>query len=173
MAKRQKVKAWKETFGEVLGGFDLLPKLAYAELETEVGDAPSFMFWGLYLVRVKNPKKIVAPFCIVDNLDSAATAFVIKDTRVTTPIVINAGPAPAITSVAELQGGKWYHAGLAKDRTTLGNVYDELRKFATSVELVLGVLPFYKLTIHTDDRVKEKDHVYAAIAEASVKKYKK
>lgn len=162
--KRQKTDKQKPEFGEVLGGFDLLPKVGYRELEFAVGDVPSFMFWGLYLVKTKSEKSVKLPFSVVDNLDPTGTVFVIKDTRVVKPIVINLGPTPAVFSVAELQGGKWYNAGLSDDRLALAEAHEQMEKFCKSIQLVLGILPLQLLEIHVDHSVKTGDDVYVAIA---------
>jgi len=163
--KRQKTEKEKPEFGEVLGGFDLLPKIAYRSLESAIGDAPCFMFWGLYLIKIKAEKRIKLPFSVVDNLDPSGTVFVIKDTRVVKPIVINLGPTPATFSAAEFRGGKWYHAGLLDDRLALAASHEEMEKFCKSIQLVLGILPLQLLEIHVDHRVKTDDHVYIAIAQ--------
>jgi len=170
MSKRQKVVP---TFGELVGGLDLLPKIGYTKLESAVGSVPCFMFWGLYLVHVKDLKTIAPQFCVVDNLDESGTIFILKDVRVTKPLVINAGFTPAVQSVAELKKKKWYHIGLYPDRLAVADAYDELRAFSSKVELILGVFPLQKLKIYTDDRVKEDDHVYMAILEARNKRDKK
>ncbi len=164
--KRQKTEKEKPEFGEVLGGFDLLPKIGYRSLESAIGDAPCFMFWGLYLIKkTKSKKSIKPPFSVVDNLDPTGTVFVIKDTRVVKPIVINLGPTPATFSAAECRGGKWYHAGLLDDRLALAASHEEMEKFCKSIQLVLGIYPLELLEIHVDHRVKTDDHVYIAIAQ--------
>lgn len=159
-------------FSECLGAFDLLPKLGYRDMETAIGDHPAFMFWGLYLVE-SSESKIKMPFCIVDNLDAEAKTFVIKDTRVEKPIVINMGPAPAVFSVAELRHKKWYHAGLYADRTQLTQAHKELREFCSKTSLVLGIRPLQTLAIHTEERVKCDDDVYLAISIERIKQQKR
>lgn len=159
-------------FSEFLGHFDLLPKVGYADLEEARGDCPSFMFWGLYLVETSQDK-IEMPYSIVDNLDSEAKTFVIKDTRVVKPIIINLGPTPALFSVAELRGLKWYHAGLAKDRLQLGEVHADLMTFCSKIALVLGIKPLQCLGIQVEHRCKTDDDVYLAISIEIDKRKKK
>jgi hypothetical protein len=166
MKKRKQVPVVEPIFAEVIGNFDLLPKIAYKDLEVAVDDYPKFMYWGLYQVRTKSPKKIVAPFCVVDNLDPAGEVFVIKDMRVTEPIVINLGPTPAVISVAETLGIPWHHAGLQADRNAIGDTHEILERFCSSIELVVGIFPLQSLKIYVDHRVQTSDHVFIALSQA-------
>jgi hypothetical protein len=168
MKKRKEVPIVEPIFAEVIGNFDLLPKIAYKDMEMAVDD-PKFMYWGLYQVRTLRPSCIKMPFSIVDNLDPTGEVFVIKDTRVTEAIVINLGPTPAVFSVAETLGIPWHHAGLQKDRNAISDAHEELDAFCTSVELVVGIFPLQSLKIYVDHRVKTSDHVFIALSQARAK----
>jgi len=166
MKKRKEAPKVETVFADVIGNFDLLPKIAYQSLEVAVDDYPKFMYWGLYQVRTTTPKKITLPFSVVDNLDPTGEVFIIKDTRVTEPIVINLGPCPALYSVAETLGIPWHHAGLLKDRMAIKKTHGVLEKFCSSIELVVGIFPLQALKIYVDHRVKTSDHVFIALAQA-------
>lgn len=176
-SKRQKVNekpslSFISKFSELLGHFDLLPKIGYKDLESFVGDAPCFMCWGIYLVEAKE-SAIKMPFSIVENLDNTGEVFLIKDTRILTPVIVNRGVCPSTWSVAELREGKWYHAGLSEDRIRFWDTHKELMAFCTKTALVVNLLPLQTLAIECEHRADNDDAVYFAISREREKRDKR
>lgn len=131
-----------------VGRLDLLPKVAYADMEEEMGDDPQFMWWGLFMIETNQPLEIQSPFCIIDNVDEFGSVFLIKDTRVIKPIIINKGVCPAIHSLAEMnKNEQWFYVGLSMEREQIVNTFKELTRYCRKVELICNTIPIKLLRI--------------------------
>jgi len=133
---------------KIVGTLDMLPKVVYCALETDIGDDPLYMWWGNFLIDPVEFSQVVLKQLesidcrIVENFDHE---LLLVNYLKTDAIIINKGPSPAVHSVAEVLEPpcrkQWLHLGLRADREKVMQVITNLFGIAKDVYMVVALNP--------------------------------